>query len=229
MRLAEIGGDRGPTQNSGEDGLALVRNIEAQLGKLALPDLYIVKSYDHLACTVNVVPKANPNGQVVYNVPVHGMGGSLRTYYGFRTVDNRDAEPDVGWLMFPKTDSRRAFSDFLRKMPPSSRIMQPFGAEFLPGVALNVLSLATPGGQTNPPNVVATGPGKATEMAPGDKGFLDPVTGAGIIIKKGTGRVVIVAPGGLYLLDLGEDFGDGTGVSLGGGFADPSSNQTFSS
>lgn len=190
-------GDRGPTTNPSKEALIAKRQFGESLRQdVETNDIAVVVGYDHLKGTVDVAIKNDPLRQVIVGVPVLGQGGFHRTYQGLgRNVGTNEGDRrTVGLLVFPKLDARRAFDDFRRRQAPSARLFMREGAVFIPDGVFIKNDPNTP--DTVPPNLVADGPGEAHEVAPKDRAIIfDPDTGAGIILKDGSSRIVIYGDG----------------------------------
>lgn len=192
MRDIDFLDDRGASRNAPRDAILDRRRRREDFRRdVETNEAVMVVAYDHAKNTVDVVIKNDPDRQTIMGVPVLDQGGFFRIYRGLGR-NNGTAHGDrrtTGLLVFPKLDARRAFEDFRRRHPPSRRCFIREGGVFIPMSAW-VRDPNTP--DPLPPNLAASDPGEAHEVAPSDLALVDPDTGAGIIIKPG-GRVVVTA------------------------------------
>lgn len=227
MPTSPFGDSKRSNINNAQAALFDLKKLAVILKKAYTWDIAVVKEYHHVEGTVDVWMKLDKKAIEVKGIPIWGRGGSRFRFgwpltgavYDQETTTRIINEPDVGMVFHPRLDSTRALEDFQRRNHPHTDTTHgPFSPIFVPG-----LPVASQSPTTGVVQEAAT-----HQIGPDDRLFLvDPVTGAGAIIKS-DGRLILR---GLEVVSLGldqvyedaqfvarqGDAGDGLGGAIAGG------------
>lgn len=212
--------DRGPPPNHMAERLLEERIAKHRSRSHMGADLAVVYAYFPETQTVDVGLLLDPGAGLFRNVPIHGAGGNgLRFIRPLKPI-GQYAEPDIGFLIFPRLDSSEALTAFpddglspaTVKQPARPRrsvsdlLHAPKGPLFFPGAPV--------GTQTVPPNISAFPDTTLDVIGIGDAALVDE-NGYGFILKAG-GNPTIVVQDRLNVIKRGQDAGDLKKVGLDG-------------
>lgn len=219
--MVQMNLDRGPQFNPAQAATDSRRRMQAPQRELHTWDYARVERFHFATQKADVRILADPAGPLYTNVPVWGapLGHIWSLKSQSRKALDGYLDPAIGILLFPRLNSQRLLYDFETHLPAGGTAAithRPFRPLFIPGVPVDSDTLTTP----NP----ALENGWAVE---GDKGYVDPETGTGYVIKP-DGSIDWRATA-IYMLRPGQvradapmatragDAGDGLGGSVSGG------------
>lgn len=197
-------------------------NVAAAIASINKALVAVVRDYDALRQTVDVVIKTEDNGPTLKGIPILHPGGDLKYVSRMEASDPKSEffgeTPTVGILIVPDDDVSLALEDHLTALPPTKLKHALRKALFIPGIVPRA---------STPVMDYYNDTGGADEFAAGDSGLIHS-SGSRIIFKE-NGDIIIKAAGNLYGGGADQDIssfnaaarqgdaGDGTGGGISGG------------
>lgn len=198
-----VGVTKGRDQSVARLASILRRGVRSMIDAIEGVKVVLVYDYHPTTQRVDVVLKDVPAGTthtdfspVFENVPIAWTGGDLVVGQSFKTIlGGFTDDPDFGWLIFTKEDSRDSLK-FRAQAPPITETLHGgLGCFFVPGGLIE--------GETLDPTIVADESPTPEQIGPDDRFVLDRRTGSRTVYKA-NGDIHILAAGNVYIGGLGQ-------------------------